>query len=89
MAEHLCLLVEKGQFCLGSITVAGCKARCPGYCQPCIGCKGPLEEANVSSEVRVLKEKGFTKADIHNRLRTFASAADSLNIESLKEAANA
>lgn len=89
IAEHLCLLVEKGQLCLGPITVAGCKARCPSYGQPCIGCRGPVEEANISSEVRVLKEKGFTQSDIQNRLRTFAGSADSLNIESLKEAANA
>jgi sulfhydrogenase subunit delta len=89
MAEHLCLLVEKGQLCLGPITVAGCKARCPSYGRPCIGCRGPVEEANISSEVRVLKEKGFTPSDIQKRLRTFAGAADSLKIESLKEAANA
>jgi len=37
----------------------------------------------------VLKEKGFTPVDIQNRLRTFAGQADSLKIESLKEAANA
>jgi sulfhydrogenase subunit delta len=89
MAEYSCLLLEKGQLCLGPITVAGCKARCPSYGRPCIGCRGPVEEANISSEIRVLREKGFTPHDIQNRLRTFAGAADSLNIETLKEAANA
>jgi len=89
MAEYPCLLIKKGQLCLGPITVAGCKARCPSYGRPCIGCRGPVEEANVSSEVKLLKEKGFTISDIQNRLRTFAGAADSLKIESLKEAANA
>jgi len=89
MAEYPCLLVEKGQLCLGPITVAGCKARCPNYGQPCIGCRGPVEEANVSSEIRVLNEKGFAQADIQNRLYTFAAEADSLNIESFKDTANA
>jgi coenzyme F420-reducing hydrogenase gamma subunit len=89
MAEYPCLLVEKGQLCLGPVTMAGCKARCPSYGRPCIGCRGPVEEANISSEVRLLREKGFTPSDIQNRLRTFAGAADSLKIESLKEAANA
>ncbi|MBC8470294.1 MAG: NADH:ubiquinone oxidoreductase [Planctomycetes bacterium] len=83
MSEYTCLLVEKGQLCLGPITVAGCKARCPGYGQPCIGCRGPVEEANVSSEIEVLKEKGFTWVDIQNRLRTFVASIDPLQIESV------
>ncbi len=89
MAENLCLLVERGQLCLGPITVAGCQARCPGCGLPCTGCRGPVEEANVSSEVRVLKEKGFTQVDIQNRLRTFAASAESLQIESFEETTNA
>ena len=89
MAEYPCVLLEKGQLCLGPITVAGCKARCPSYGQPCIGCRGPVEEANVSSEVRVLKEKGFTWFDIQNRLRTFAAPADCFEDKIFKEGANA
>jgi coenzyme F420-reducing hydrogenase gamma subunit len=89
MAEYPCVLIEQGQLCLGPITVAGCKARCPSCAQPCIGCRGPVEEANVSSEFKMLKERGFTSVDIQNRLRTFAGQADSLKIESLKETANA
>ena len=89
MAENSCVLIEKGQLCLGPITVAGCNARCPSHNRPCIGCRGPVEEANVSSEITVLKERGFTWADIQNRLRTFAAEADSLKLDSLKEAANA
>jgi sulfhydrogenase subunit delta len=89
MAEHSCVLIERGELCLGPITVAGCNARCPGHNRPCIGCRGPVEEANVSSEIQVLKEKGFTWVDIQNRLRTFAAEADTLKIDSLKEAANA
>lgn len=89
IAEYPCLLVEKGQLCLGPITVAGCKAHCPGYGQACIGCRGPVEEANVASEVNVLKEKGFTWVDIQNRLRTFAATAEPLKIESIKGAADA
>jgi len=89
MSEYPCLLVEAGQLCLGPITVAGCKARCPSYGQPCRGCRGPVEEANAASEAKVLREKGFTWVDILNRLRTFAALADSLKIESIKEGTNA
>ncbi len=79
MAEYPCSLIEQGRLCLGLVTVAGCKARCPSYVQPCSGCRGPVEEANVASEVKLLQEKGFTWADIQNRLRTFAAPAESLN----------
>jgi coenzyme F420-reducing hydrogenase gamma subunit len=89
MAENPCVLIESGQLCLGPITVAGCNARCPSHNQPCMGCRGPVEEANISSEIKVLREKGFTWADIQNGLRTFAGEADSLKTDSLKEAANA
>lgn len=89
MAENPCVLIEAGQLCLGPITVAGCNARCPGHNRPCIGCRGPVEEANVSSEIQVLKEKEFAWVDIRNRLRTFAAEAGPLTTDSLKEAANA
>jgi sulfhydrogenase subunit delta len=89
MAENPCVLIEKGQLCLGPITVAGCNARCPSHNRPCIGCRGPVGEANVSSEIEILKEKGFTWVDIQNHLRTFSAQAGPLQIDPLREAANA
>ena len=89
MAENPCLLLEKGQLCLGPITVAGCNARCPSYGVPCRGCRGPVEEANISSEIELLKEKGFTWIDIQNRLRTFAAPANCFEDKVFKEGANA
>lgn len=76
--ENTCLLVEKGELCLGPITVAGCNARCPNSCVSCSGCRGPVEEANIASEVEILKEKGFTLPDIYNQLRTFAGPAEAI-----------
>lgn len=78
MNENRCLLVEEGKFCQGPLSRAGCGARCPGVGQPCIGCRGPVEEANVASEVTVLKEKGYTDLDILYRLRTFAYPAPAM-----------
>ncbi|GAJ21487.1 unnamed protein product, partial [marine sediment metagenome] len=76
--ENTCLLVEKGELCLGPITVAGCNARCPNSGIPCSGCRGPVEEANIASEVEILKERGFTLPDIYNQLRTFAGPAEAI-----------
>ncbi|MBN2201567.1 NADH:ubiquinone oxidoreductase [bacterium] len=66
--ENECLLL-KGQLCLGPLIAGGCKAVCPSHNLPCVGCFGPVEEANVSSEFALLKEKGFTVEEIRRRLR--------------------
>ena len=85
MNEYVCMLVGKNKLCLGPITVAGCSARCPGYNIPCHGCRGPVDEANIASEVKILKEKGFTLRDIENRLRSFAAQAEILQEQFKKE----
>ena len=89
MKENICLLAEKGQLCLGPITVAGCDACCPSHNLPCYGCRGPVDEANVASEVEILREKGFTQLDIENKLRTFAAGAEVLKVQFEKEQPNA
>lgn len=71
--EIPCLIVEKGEPCLGPITVGGCRARCPYYGTSCIGCRGPVkEEANVAGEVSALLEKGWSREEILKRMELFA-----------------
>lgn len=71
MNEYECVLIARGQLCLGPVTTAGCGARCPGMNIACNGCRGSVDEANVASEVNLLQEKGFSLLDIKNRLHTF------------------
>jgi coenzyme F420-reducing hydrogenase gamma subunit len=52
--------------------VAGCGARCPELRIACVGCRGPVHDANSASLVTVFEERGFTRHDIAARLRTFA-----------------
>lgn len=46
--ENQCLF-ERGMYCLGPITRAGCNAICPTHGQGCAGCRGFLEEANMEA----------------------------------------
>ncbi len=79
--ENECLLLE-GKPCLGPITAAGCGASCPSHNLPCYGCRGPVEEANIASEINLLKEKGFDTEEILRRVRTFGGVKA---IEIIKE----
>jgi len=72
MRENNCLLIEKGEICLGPLTAAGCGARCPELGIPCVGCHGPASDANVKSALAMFEEKGITQEQIVKKLRTFA-----------------
>lgn len=72
MKEYNCLLIERGEICLGPLTMAGCKARCPELNVACVGCRGPSTDANVKSALAMLSEKGFLRADITRKFQTFA-----------------
>lgn len=72
MRENNCLLIEHGELCCGPVTAGGCEARCPELRVPCVGCRGPAGDANVSSMMAVLEQKGFDRQYLAARLRTFA-----------------
>jgi sulfhydrogenase subunit delta len=42
-----CVVVTRGEPCLGPVTQTGCGAICPGMGRGCYGCLGPRENANV------------------------------------------
>ena len=48
-AGHVCVMVSRGEPCLGPIIASGCGALCPGMARGCYGCFGPRESANGGS----------------------------------------
>jgi sulfhydrogenase subunit delta len=73
MKEQECLLVVRGLPCAGPVTLAGCGARCPGYNIPCVGCRGPVDEANMGSIEKIFEDKEIPKEQIKLKLRVFAA----------------
>jgi coenzyme F420-reducing hydrogenase gamma subunit len=73
MRENNCLLIEKSQVCCGPLTVAGCDARCPGLGIPCVGCRGPANDANVTSALSMFEGRNIPRETIAAKLRTFAA----------------
>jgi coenzyme F420-reducing hydrogenase gamma subunit len=72
MREQECLLLAYGIHCSGPVTAGGCNARCPSYNAPCIGCRGPVDEANVASMQAIVEKAGYTIEDFRRRQRLFA-----------------
>jgi sulfhydrogenase subunit delta len=79
--EQECLLVSRGIACAGPVTAAGCGARCPGFNVPCIGCRGPVDEANFASLTKILEKGTVANEELRRRLRTFAAPA--IDVESV------
>ena len=59
-----CILVTKGQACLGPVTHAGCDALCPRFQRGCFGCFGSKEEANTASLGRRLRDGGASEEEL-------------------------
>ncbi len=80
LAGNSCILIEKGEPCLGPVTTAGCKARCLSYNVPCIGCRGPVphETAWFDSLAKLFKKKGFDEEYIRNRMKIFGAHDENL-----------
>jgi coenzyme F420-reducing hydrogenase gamma subunit len=64
-------MFDKGQLCLGPITCGGCEAPCPAAGLGCWGCRGPAAEPNYQEFFRLARERGFSEAELVERLAFF------------------
>jgi len=52
-AENVCTF-EKGQFCMGPVTRAGCEAACITQGSVCWGCRGFVDDPNTDAQKEIL-----------------------------------
>lgn len=71
LRENRCLLLEDRLPCLGPVTRAGCRARCPSVGVVCEGCRGEVAEAHRDEAFRLLAERGLAVRDIRRRMGRF------------------
>lgn len=62
---------ERGGFCLGPVTRAGCNSRCVNPGSHCWGCRGLIDEPNINAEKEVLNKYGLSVNDILSRFRIY------------------
>ena len=78
-----CVLVSKGESCLGPITQAGCGALCPGFGRGCYGCFGPMETPDTESLSAWWHRLGVKELDIVRAFRTYNAHAEAFEKESI------
>ena len=61
---YVCVVVAKGEPCLGPVTRTGCGAICPGMGRGCYGCFGPSQPPNSDALARRFLDFGMTPSQV-------------------------
>ena len=72
----VCVMVAKGQPCMGPVTRTGCGALCPRFGRDCYACFGPAENVNGQAMSQCLAGLGLPPSDIARRFLFINSQAD-------------
>lgn len=83
-AQHVCVMVSKGEPCLGPVTRSGCGAICPSVGRDCYACFGPAEQANTAALAVHFSELGLTPEAIARRFLFINSHAEPFRSEGQK-----
>jgi sulfhydrogenase subunit delta len=86
MRGTVCVMVARGEPCLGPVTHAGCGALCPSYARGCYGCFGPMDAAQSEPLGEYLLQLGQTRAQVRRLFSTFNAAAPEFAAEAARQA---
>jgi coenzyme F420-reducing hydrogenase gamma subunit len=71
----VCVMVARGEPCMGPVTVTGCGVLCPTQGRDCYACYGPAENPNGVSLAARLAGLGLAPEAVARRFRSINSAA--------------
>ncbi|MGZ8595160.1 MAG: sulfhydrogenase subunit delta, partial [Actinomycetota bacterium] len=66
---YVCVVVAKGEPCLGPVTRTGCGAICPGMGRGCYGCFGPSQPPNTEALAKKFIELGMKPTRVADTFR--------------------
>jgi coenzyme F420-reducing hydrogenase gamma subunit len=67
----VCVLVARGEPCMGPVTATGCGVLCPSYDRPCYSCFGPVAQPNTESLARRFGELGLSPDQVRRLFLAF------------------
>jgi coenzyme F420-reducing hydrogenase gamma subunit len=82
--QTVCVLVARGEPCLGPVTGTGCGAICPAFGRDCYGCFGPSENPNTTALAQRFEGLGLLPADIARRFLFISGNAPAFAAEGRK-----
>lgn len=82
--QTVCVLVVKGEPCLGPVTGTGCGAICPAFGRDCYGCFGPSENPSTDALARRFQGLGLVDEDIARRFLFISNHAPAFEAEGKK-----
>ena len=85
---YVCVIVARGEPCLGPVTRTGCGALCPGMNRGCYGCFGPSQTPNTRALTGAFRSQGMASDDIEGTFRFITGYAPAFR-EASDEAAAA
>jgi sulfhydrogenase subunit delta len=72
---NVCVVVAKGEPCLGPVTRTGCGALCPTFDRGCYGCFGPSQPPNTGSLTDLFHHLGLESGEVANRYQFITNGA--------------
>ena len=70
---NVCVVVAKGEPCLGPITKEGCGALCPSYRRGCYGCFGPMIDPKPNALAKRFEDLGLSREETALRICNITS----------------
>jgi coenzyme F420-reducing hydrogenase gamma subunit len=81
---YVCVMVAKGEPCMGPVTHTGCGALCPSLGRGCYACYGPAENINTESFTKWLSSLGLSDEEISRRFLFIQNSAPGFKEAGLK-----
>jgi coenzyme F420-reducing hydrogenase gamma subunit len=82
----VCVLVARGEACMGPVTTTGCGVLCPSHDRPCYSCFGPVAQPNTRSLAGRFAQLGQRPEQIRRQFLSFYANAPAYQEEGLRHA---
>jgi len=73
---NVCVVVTRGEPCLGPVTHTGCGALCPKFGRACYGCYGPAPDGNTEALAECFAGLGLAADAVARRFGLITSTAE-------------